>query len=358
METRERRSAEFTNKNIFIGIDNHKKSWKVNILCESIDHKTFTMEPEPEILNKYLRKNFPQGNYFSAYEAGYCGFWAHEQLEDLGIKSIVVNPADVPTMDKERRTKNDKVDCRKTARCLRSGELMSIYIPSRVDQEDRTLLRLHVQLTKEQTRIKNQIKSILGFYGITISEEKAVSNWSRAFIKWLETIEFKTESGRLALRIQIERLLSIRKTIASLVMQIRHLSKTERYRQSSELLTSISGIGILTAMHILVEIIDINRFKNLDELASYIGLSPREHSSGEKIITGKMTKRGKSYLRYLLIEASWIAIRKDPALMMAYTDYKKKMIAQKAIIKIARKLLNRIRFVLKNKQPYVIGVVN
>jgi len=71
-----------------------------------------------------------------------------------------------------------------------------------------------------------------------------------------------------------------------------------------------------------------------------------------------MTKRGKSYLRYLLIEASWIAIRKDPALMMAYTDYKKKMIAQKAIIKIARKLLNRIRFVLKNKQPYVIGVVN
>ncbi len=358
METSERRTLDFTNKNIFIGIDNHKKNWKVNILCESIDHKTFTMNPEPEILNKYLLKNFPQGNYFSAYEAGYCGFWAHEQLEQLGIKSIVVNPADVPTMDKERRTKNDKVDCRKIARCLRSGELMSIYTPSREVQEDRTLLRLHIQLAKEQTRIKNQIKSILGFYGITISEEKAVSNWSRAFIKWLETIEFKTESGRLALDIQIERLLSTRKTIASLVIQIRHLSKTDRYRELSELLISICGIGTLTAMHFLVEIVDINRFKNLDELASYIGLSPGEHSSGEKIVIGKMTKRGKSHLRYLLIEASWIAIRKDPALMMAYTDYKKKMIAQKAIIKIARKLLNRIRFVLKNKQRYVISVVN
>lgn len=358
METRERRSTDYTNKKIYIGIDNHKKNWKVNILCETIDHKTFTMDPVPEILKKYLHKNFPNGNYFSAYEAGYCGFWAHEQLEQLGIKSIVVNPADVPTMDKERRTKNDKADCRKIARSLRSGELMSIYIPSREVQEDRTLLRLHVQLTKEQTRIKNQIKSILGFYGKTIPEEKTNSNWSRAFIRWLETIELKTESGRLALNIQIERLLSIRKTIASLLIQIRQLSKTDRYRESSELLMSISGIGILTAMHFLVEIVDINRFTNLDELSAYIGLSPGEHSSGEKIITGKMTKRGKSHLRYLLIEASWIAIKKDPALMMAYTDYKKKMIAQKAIIKIARKLLNRIRFVLKNKQRYEISVTN
>lgn len=124
-----------------------------------------------------MRRNFPNGNFISVYEAWYCGFWAHEQLEQLGIKSIVVNPADIPTMDKERRTKNDKIDCRKIARCLRNGELMSIYTPSREIQEDRTLLRLHIQLTKEQTRIKNQIKSILGFYGITIPEERTGNNW-------------------------------------------------------------------------------------------------------------------------------------------------------------------------------------
>jgi transposase len=92
-------------------------------------------------------------------------------------------------------------------------------------------------------------------------------------------------------------------------------------------------------MHFLVEIVDINRFKNLDELVSYIGLSPGEHSSGEKNITGQMTKRGKSHLRYLLIEASSIAIRKDPALMMAYTDYKKKMITQKLSLKLLENYL-------------------
>ncbi len=74
MEQIEKRQLDFTDKNIFIGIDNHKKNWKVNILCETIDHKTFTMNPEPEILDNYLRKNFPRGNYYSAYEAGYCGF--------------------------------------------------------------------------------------------------------------------------------------------------------------------------------------------------------------------------------------------------------------------------------------------
>jgi transposase len=358
METQKAKGIDFRNTEIYVGIDNHKKNWKVNILVGEIDHKTFTQNSDPKKLSSYLCKNFPNGNYYSAYEAGYSGFWAHEQLEALGIKSIIVNPADVPTMDKERRTKNDRVDCRKIARSLRNGDLKGIYTPSREIQEDRTLLRLHIQLTKEQTRIKNQIKAILGFYGIEIPEEKVKSHWSREFIRWLGTVKFTTESGKLALSIQTERLLSLRDRIAGLIKQIRLLSKTDRYKESIELLSSISGIGLLTAMHLIVEIVDINRFKNLDELASYIGLSPGEHSSADKISNGKMTKRGKGHIRYLLIEAAWITIRKDPALMMAYTEYKKKMIAQKAIIKIARKLLNRIRFVLRNKQRYVISVVH
>lgn len=128
METGKAKEIDFSNTDIYVGIDNHKKSWKVNILVGEIDHKTFTQNPEPKILNKYLQKNFPRGNYYSAYEAGYSGFWAHELLEKLGIKSMVVNPADVLTMDKERRTKNDRIDCRKIARSLRNGDLKGIII--------------------------------------------------------------------------------------------------------------------------------------------------------------------------------------------------------------------------------------
>lgn len=108
----------------------------------------------------------------------------------------------------------------------------------------------------------------------------------------------------------------------------------------------------------MLEIVDIKRFKNTNKLCGYYGLYPSENSSGEKKTIGQITKRGKSHLRYLLIEAAWVAVRKDPALMMAFNSYIKIMKKQKAIIKIARKLLSRIHYVLREKKPYVIGVVN
>jgi len=178
------KKLDFSNQNIFIGIDVHKKSWKVNIRTDQIDHKTFTMDPMPRILSEYLRKNFPGGQYYSAYEAGFSGFWAHKQLEELGVNSIVVNPADIPTNDKQRRIKNDKVDCRKIAHHLRNGDLTGIYIPSRKIQEARTLLRLHNQITKDQTRLKNQIKSILNFYGYPTPSDLTRSHWSNRYIQW------------------------------------------------------------------------------------------------------------------------------------------------------------------------------
>ena len=76
---------------------------------------------------------------------------------------MVVNPADVPTKDKEKATKTDRVDCRKLARSLRNGELEAIYVPSRIKGEDRSLVRTRQSMVRKQTRCKNQIKSILSF---------------------------------------------------------------------------------------------------------------------------------------------------------------------------------------------------
>ena len=81
------------------------------------------------------------------------------------------------------------------------------------------------------------------------------------------------------------------------------------------------------------------------------------HSSGEKEGIGDITVRKHAILRCYLVEAAWIAIRKDPAMTMAYEEYKKRMNGNKAIVKIARKLVNRIFFVLKRKTEYVPGVV-
>ena len=122
---------DFTGQSIYVGLDVHKKSWSVSIFSEQCEHKKFTQPPETDKLVHYLKRNFPGATYHAAYEAGFSGFWAHEQLQGQGVNCLVVHPADVPTTNKERTSKRDRVDCRKLARHLRNGELKGIYVPSR-----------------------------------------------------------------------------------------------------------------------------------------------------------------------------------------------------------------------------------
>jgi len=118
----------------------------------------------------------------------------------------VPNPADVPTKDKERRTKRDRIDCRKLARRLRAGEIEGIYVPCRKKLEDRSLVRTRQSMVRKQTRCKNQIKSLLLFYGIGLPEEWAERRWSGPFVKWLENLPMEKASGEVALRMHLEEL--------------------------------------------------------------------------------------------------------------------------------------------------------
>lgn len=101
------KELDFTGQDIYVGIDTHLKSWKVTIMVNKLLHKTYSQPPKAEVLHQYLSRNFPGGNYHSAYEAGFCGYWIHNKLKSLGINSIVVNAADIPTTDKERVQKED-----------------------------------------------------------------------------------------------------------------------------------------------------------------------------------------------------------------------------------------------------------
>jgi len=269
----------------------------------------------------------------------------------------VVNPADVPTKNKERRMKRDPIDCRKLSRSLRNGELEGIYVPPREKVEDRTLIRTRLSMVRKQTRCKNQIKSMLLFYGVVIPEKREMGHWSRRFIRWIEGIRMERASGDTALQIHLEELCHLRQIIAKLNRAILVLSRTEEYRPWVLLLRTVPGISTLTAMILLTEISEITRFPSIDELTSYVGLIPDTQGSGEKEHVGGVTQRSHSQLRWMLIEASWKAVQKDPALMMAFNQYCKRMRKTKAIVKIARKLLNRIRYVLRNQIEYVPAVL-
>jgi transposase len=347
---------DFTGQNIYAGFDVHLKSWRVTIMTEKLTHKTFSQPPKPEVLYQYLERNFPGGIYHSAYEAGFCGYWIHNKLKSLGVNSMVVNPADIPTTDKEKVQKEDARDSRKIARALRNGDLKPIHIPTLKTLEDRALVRTRSTLVTDLIRNKNRIKSFLHLHGVEIPEQFA-KTWSKQFINWLDQVNMSEKSGKLSLIAIITSSKNLRDSILQVTSQIKELSKTNEYNEQVTLLRSIPGIGLMTAMTILTEIETINRFESFDKLCGFIGLIPSTHSSGEHDVVGDITPRGHSVLRKSIIESSWIAASIDPTLTKSYHNYCKRMEPNKAIIRIAKKLLSRIRYVLKNKQPYVYAVV-
>ncbi len=348
--------VSFKNQHIYVGLDSHNKNWRVSIRYENIEHKTFTQNPEPKILVDYLHRNFPGAIYHCVYEAGYNGFWICDELNELGVDCIVVNPADIPTKDKDKRVKTDTRNARNLAIEFQAGHLTPIYIPSPSALADRQLVRTRKQVVKDRSRIKNQIKALLSFHNIKIPVEYQDRKWHSSFIAWLETIEIPFQQLRTSLDFHIKRLKFSHQTILELNRELYKLAKSDRYKENFLILKTIPGIGDLSAIIWLVEIVDINRFSSTDDFASMVRITPTEHTSDSKKYIGPITKRANTFLKSILVENAWVAIEKDPALMKYYKKLTKRMKASKAIIRVARKLLNRISHVLKTKEHYKLGI--
>jgi transposase len=139
--------------------------------------------------------------------------------------------------------------------------------------------------------------------------------------------------------------------------EVRKMCRQVEYQSQISLLRTIPGIGEINAAVLLFELQEVSRFKHLDHLCSYAGLVPDTADSGESKINKGITNRNNHYLRTALVESSWSVIRKDPALLMKYKGYCRKMEKNKAIIRIAKRLLSRINYVLKTTKEYVTCVV-
>jgi len=346
---------DFSGQKIFAGIDVHKSSWKVCLRSEHMELKTFSQNPSAKELSNHLKQNYPSAIYNVVYEAGFCGFSYQREFSEAGISCIVVHPADVPTTDKDKQRKSDTVDCRKLSTTLSTGELKAIFVPGIEQQDDRGIIRVYQQMVKDQTRYKNRIKGWLNFQAISITKD-IDAYWSNNFIKWLKELPL-TPSARINLDILIQGYEQSRAMVLAATRQVRALSRQARYKNKITLIRSIPGIGEITALLFITEIGDINRFKEFDQLCDYIGLVPKVNGSGDRETVFGLTHRGHHQLREKLVEASWIAVRLDPAMTMAFNEYCKRMKKNRAIIKIAKKLLNRIRYVMKNQREYVTAVV-
>lgn len=341
---------DFSGQDFYVGLDVHKRSWSVTIRSLGIQVGHFTQPPGAEGLYDYLQRNFPGGRYHSAYEAGFCGTYAHEELCKLGINNILLHAADIPVTDKQKKNKTDLHDSRAIAEHLERGNLHGIYVLSRDQQELRGLFRLRESKVADVVRSNNKLKSFLMYHSIIIPETVSTTGFlSVKVLNWLD-IELSSMAGTLTLqqyiadlRYQREQLYRITKSLRTEVLSL--------HKQTYENLLSVPGIGSITAMGLIAELADFSRFDDPDKYSSYLGLCPWEDSSGDTIKTKGMQPRCNSHLRPLLIEASWKAISKSRAMFAYYSKHSGKD-SKKAIVKVARKLAMIAKGVAISGKPY------
>lgn len=341
---------------LYIGLDIHKRSWKIHTSTDLFDGRDFNCPPSSDSLKKLVLKHYNGHEVFIAYEAGCFGYTAHRNFESYGWHSIVFNPADLSKTGLSQYQKTDSIDARLICRELKDNRLSCIHIPSVEREQLRCLFRRRISLVKDFRAIKSEIKMELLYLGIKIPDiYDKQAKWSKSFISWIAGLECEHMTATHSIQ---SRLLQYRFIDA----QIKEVSNVLRaycrkyYKEDYYLLRSVPGIGALVACGILSEIGDLRRFTNFRQLASYVGLCPSIYQSGDNYKSLGISIRGNRIMRSYFVEASWIALRFDPV-MQAYWRTHSGKDPKRILIKVARKLLSRTHAVIKTGIPYQSGLV-
>jgi transposase len=337
-------------EDLFIGIDLHKARWHVTIRTMDLELFSASIPGTWEALQRVLAR-YPGHPLQAVYEAGYFGFRLHDRLVAHGIPCIVTPPSLIP-QEYGNRVKTDRRDSRKLAHLLAKGLLKRVWVPSEEELYHRQVVRRRRQLVRDRVRSQSRIKAELRFYGIHLEEPRG--KWTQIYLSNLRRVNFGNRWMQESFNRLLEQYEFLSGQIDKQTQLLRELSETALYRERVEILKSIPGIGVISAMELLLELQDVSRFRRAEQLAAYVGLTPSQYSSAEKVRMGRITGIGKNTLRAILVEASWKLITKDQLIREKYERIKIHSGGKRAIVAIARTLLLRMRRMLLNKQAYAL----
>ena len=355
---KERHDCIRRNEKVFVGLDDSKKTWALCVRSRGMVVHETSMPARYEVLRSYFGNKFPECQVQVMYEAGFGGFGLHDQLEADGWECVVTPPHTV-TEEKCQRQKNDRTDCRRLAKNLENGDYRSCFVPDKGLREDRQISRTCGQVQTDITRVCNRIRRMLEFHGL--DRGLPAGRWSGpTYTRVQQHIrEIKmSDSLRFSFGVMLRELEQLRQLKKELLLQLRKLARGDRYKRSVKLLMSAPGIGMLTAIRLVLEWGDVSRFGRKEEFASFMGLVPSDYSSGGRERRGHITKQGNRSVRRWLVESSWVAIRYDTVLLEKFRRVLRNCGSKKkAIVAVARKLALRLRRTLLSGEPYAVGVV-
>lgn len=254
-----------------------------------------------------------------AYEASSMGYLLHDELEAAGITCHVLAPSKIDRSPKGRATKTDETDAQKIFELLRGhllagNKLPSIWVPDDETRDAREITRARQDAQATLTRTKTKVTMLLKRYGC--EKPPAVeSSWTAAFRAWIKE-NVMSELAPGAVR-HVESLLHqvefYEEEVAKLTTMVEELAQQPRHQAAAAAMDAVPGVGILTAMTLLAELGDLQRFSNGKQVASYLGLVPSCHESGEASDRkGHITRQGPARARWILNQAAWSFVRCCP----------------------------------------------
>jgi transposase len=319
--------------------------------------RSLNMPHKAEPLLNYVRKHFPDQKVAFVYEAGPTGYGLYDGLAAQAYPCLIAAPSMIPRAPGQR-VKTNRLDSKALSEHLRGGQLKSIHVPSPTYRHLRHLTQLRDVLVSELAGMKQRIKSLLLFEGIEFPPAPPGSQWSFLVKDKLRKLPC---SGTV--RFKLDQLLDSiefhEKQVLKTITEIRRFCRKDpELSQCMKYLMSIPGIGWITASQLLARIGDWRELTNIRQLAGFLGLVPTEHSTGERVDRGSITRTGDERLRSKLIQGSWSAIRQDTELReffrSVYRKHPREVASRVAIVAVARKLSVRISVVLMQQRPYEV----
>jgi len=327
---------------IYAGLDLHKSFCQTKICTKEGELvKEGRIKTEAEDIEEF----FPGLEDLTiAFEASGNYEYFYDLLEGLGHKVVLAHPLKTK-MIAEAKIKTDKIDAKTLAELLRGGFLPTSYVPPKEIRELRHLVRHRIFLGRVRAIIKNQIKTELRRKNIKYPDGAGI--FMEKGKKWLRSLKNPVIDSYLAIYEAVDR---------EVKNAEREIEKAGKEYKEVKLLTGIVGIGMYSALIIYSEIEDCSRFSDEEKAFSYAGLVPRVHQSGNTSYYGRITKEGSKYLRWILVEAVRVHVRwcPDSKITKHYNKIKKKKRANVAATAAARKLLQAIYHMLKNKEEFQI----
>jgi transposase len=271
----------------------------------------------------------------------------HDTLEKNGIDTILANPYKTKIIA-EAKIKSDKLDARILSDLLRTDLIYESYVPKQPDRDKRSLVRHRITLSRTKTRLINKVHSILDKYDY---QTDMTDIFGVSGIEWLKSLLPKVSPvDEIILRTSIESIQTINHQIDTVSKEISNYA----YRNDSNvrILLSITGVDIFSAMLISSEIVDVRRFSTPWKLVSYAGLAPSIRESAGKTMTGRITKQGSPWLRWILVQCALTTVKYDCRLREFYMRIKNKKGHCKAIVATAKELLVIIWYMLTRNELY------